>query len=137
MLCRQDSPHPYQTFFKHVARTSISSILAIVYGQRVMSSSSPFLEYHHRVIHAFEQMLGLRGIPVTALIPWIENYLPDSIASWRIRAREIKSNQLSLFSNLLEECQKQLENGEFTGCHMQQVLQRKDEFGFKNMETIA
>jgi len=139
MLVASETNHSSdcQAFFKHIVRTSMSSILAVVYGQRVMSSSASFIEYHDRYVHDFEQMMGLRGIPVTALIPWLAKNLPDSLASWRTTAREIKARQLSIFSNLLDECKKQLDNKEFTGCHMQNVLQRMDELGFKDFGAVA
>jgi hypothetical protein len=128
---------PCQAFVQHVTRTTTSSILAIAYGQRITSSSSSFIKYHGRYLHENEQMLGLRGIPVTSLIPWIDRYLPDSLASWRIAARKIKSTQMSIFSDLLDGCQKRLDGVGFPGCHMQKVLQKMDDFGFKSIDAVA
>jgi hypothetical protein len=131
----------------------MSSILSIAYGpsERITDTNDPFLDYHEQYVHEFENMMGLRGVHFTALIPWLNNIIPDSkwvpksVIGWREMARRIKTKQAEIFETFLgkvEERMKRLERGELveTGeepCHMQNVLERKEEFGFKTRDLMA
>nr|A0A6S6QP77.1 RecName: Full=Cytochrome P450 monooxygenase ple6; AltName: Full=Pleuromutilin biosynthesis cluster protein 6 [Rhodocybe pseudopiperita]BCI98774.1 putative cytochrome P450 [Rhodocybe pseudopiperita] len=124
-------------FFRHLVRTSMSSIVAIAYGERILTSSDPFIPYHEEYLHDFENMMGLRGVHFTALIPWLAKWLPDSLAGWRVMAQGIKDKQLGIFNDFLGRVEKRMEAGIFDGSHMQTILQKKEELGFKDRDLIA
>ncbi|KII84423.1 hypothetical protein PLICRDRAFT_671374 [Plicaturopsis crispa FD-325 SS-3] len=115
-------------FFNHIKRYSNSVIVSVLYGKRCPRYESETTTAFFHAMHLNQQAMAIGRYPPVDLLP-ILNYVPARWAPWKIAAARINRLQKKLYLGLLAECEERVEKGTETGCYMEEVVRRREEFG--------
>jgi cytochrome P450 len=57
------------------------------------------------------------------------NLTPSPLAGWKKLCADVKRGQRNLYFGLLSECEQRVKQGKQTGCFVEEVIERREEFG--------
>ncbi|KAF9011142.1 cytochrome P450 [Cyathus striatus] len=115
-------------FANHTRRLMFSTMMSIVYGIRVPSSSSnDWIKFYK----FYESWSGLMApgahMPVDAF-PFLK-YVPEMFAPWKRITKELNREEKALFYGLLERVEERLARGEGNGCFAEILLEKGKAWG--------
>ncbi|EJD48900.1 cytochrome P450, partial [Auricularia subglabra TFB-10046 SS5] len=123
-----DMLHEPERFYTHLRRNSSSIIMSVLFGRRAPRFETTEVTDFFHVQHLWEHALEPGAHPPVDLIP-ILGKVPERWASWKTLCREVRRLQRKLYFGLLEECENRLKDGKHTGCFLEEVIERREEFG--------
>lgn len=122
-------------YYDHIRRYSTAVILSSVFGQRGAEFNSPKVRALYHAQEQFTSILEPGATPLVDVFPLLR-YIPQSFASWKVRAKAIRAEQRSLYFALMEETKARLAKGAATGSFMERVLQDQSKTGLDD-EHVA
>ena len=86
----------------------------------------------------FTAILEQGATPPVDAFPFLE-LLPEFVAPWKVRAKNIREEQRSLYFSLLEETKERMREGKAEHCFMAKVLegQEKNEFDDEHVAYLG
>ncbi|OJI96603.1 hypothetical protein ASPVEDRAFT_78369 [Aspergillus versicolor CBS 583.65] len=125
------SPHDY---YEHIQRYTTAVILASVFGQRGEEFNSPNVQALYDVQNRFTALLEPGAAPPVDAIPFLR-YLPESLAPWKRKAREIRRDQRELYFRLYNTTKQRMISGIRTGCFMEKLIEDQGKNGLSDEHT--
>ncbi|KAJ6024488.1 hypothetical protein N7540_005285, partial [Penicillium herquei] len=122
-------------YYDHIRRYSTAVVLSSVFGQRGSEFESPKIRALYHVQEQFTRILEPGATPPVDAFPWLR-YLPQFLASWKAKAKNIRTEQRALYFGLLEETIARIAKGATTGYFMERVLQDQQKTGLDD-EHVA
>ncbi|KAI3608978.1 cytochrome [Moniliophthora roreri] len=116
-----------EDFFNHIGRYSNSVIMSVLFGKRCPRYESADAKAFFKSVEAFNRALA-PSIPPVDLFPFLD-YLPEKLAWWGARAKDVERMQRDLYFGLLNECEKRMQRGEHNGSYMEELIARQKELG--------
>jgi len=123
-----DILHTPESFYTHVRRNSCSIIMSVLFGRRAPRFETTEVTDFFHVQHLWERALEPGAHPPVDLIPILKR-VPERWASWKTLCKEVRRLQQKLYFSLLSECEERLKTGIPTGCFLEEVIERREEFG--------
>ncbi|KAI9375031.1 cytochrome P450 [Aspergillus egyptiacus] len=117
-------------YYEHVQRYTTAVILASVFGQRGPSFDSPKVQALYEVQNRFTALLEPGAAPPVDGISFLQ-YLPECLAPWKAKARQIRRDQRALYFRLYNETKERMRRGVRTGCFMEKLI---DEQGKNHLD---
>lgn len=122
-------------YYDHIRRYSTAVILSSVFGQRGASFNSPKVQALYHAQEQFTSILEPGATPPVDAFPFLK-YLPAFLSPWKLKAKQIRHEQSSLYFKLLNETRESLSRGVSTMSFMENVLVDQEKMGL-NDEQIA
>ncbi|KAK7461952.1 hypothetical protein VKT23_008385 [Stygiomarasmius scandens] len=130
-----DMLHSPEKFYNHIRRYSTSVIVSVVFGKRCPRYETPDVITFFKLAHISEQCFEPGAEPPLEQLPFL-NYIPERWAKWKRLAKALNEIQIKMYMGLLDECEERLRTKQGTGCYLESVIERKDEYGLSR-EAIA
>ncbi|KAF9010847.1 cytochrome P450 [Cyathus striatus] len=117
-----------EEFANHTRRLNFSSIIDVVYGIRVPSSSSDIYIKFYDFIKGWSSILipGAQ-MPVDAFP--ILKFIPAILNPWKKLANKLSRQEKDLYFGLFERVEKRVEKGEGNGCFAEVLLEKGATWG--------
>lgn len=121
--------HGPENYYNHIRRYSTAVILSSVFGQRAPDTfESPKVQALYHAQDQFTAILEPGATPPVDEFPLLK-YVPAMFAKWKVRAKNIRAEQQSLYYALLEETKAMVAKGKKTGSFMGQLLCNQEKTG--------
>ena len=146
-----DALHPVQTaeatqtmcqllddptgYYEHIRRYSTAVILASVFGQRGASFQSAKVQALYHAQDRFTAILEPGATPPVDAFPFLK-VIPAFLSPWKKEAKDIRTEQRSLYYDLLHETKKRLRENNLASCFMEKILDDQEKSRF-NDEQVA
>ncbi|KII85199.1 hypothetical protein PLICRDRAFT_116720 [Plicaturopsis crispa FD-325 SS-3] len=114
-------------FYKHARRYSMSVILSVLYGKRCPRYDTHEATAFFHSQGLWEHTLEFGVHPPLDLLPILQ-YVPERFAPWKTLTKEVRKLQRELHLGLLREVEENLTEGAESGCYMEEVMRRREEF---------
>ena len=102
--------------------------MSAVYGERVRDITDPMPSTIVDATAKLTNMLSPGATPPVDLIPLLK-YIPKRWAWWERLAEEIRHLEHKFTFGMLEKCEKRVAAGKSSHAFLDEVLERKEEFG--------
>ncbi|KDQ57266.1 hypothetical protein JAAARDRAFT_35893 [Jaapia argillacea MUCL 33604] len=123
-----------QGFYTHIRRYANSVMMSILYGKRCPRYETREATAFFHVQHLWEAALEPGAHPPVDLLPFLR-YIPERWAPWKKLCKEVRKLQRELYFGLLGECEDRVWKGEDSGCFMDEVVLRQEEFAMSREMT--
>jgi hypothetical protein len=121
--------------YNHIRRYSTAVILASVFGQRGARFESPKVQALYHAQEQFTEILAPGATPPVDAFPFLK-YLPAFMSGWRVRAKQVKQEQSSLYLKLLQETKDRIgQNNKTTPCFLERVLKEQEKSGLDDVHV--
>lgn len=121
--------HGPENYYNHIRRYSTAVILSSVFGQRAPDTfESPKVQALYHAQDQFTAILEPGATPPVDEFPLLK-YVPAIFAKWKVWAKNIRTEQQSLYYALLEETKAMVAKGRKTGSFMGQLLCNQEKTG--------
>ncbi|KAL2835986.1 cytochrome P450 [Aspergillus pseudoustus] len=121
-------------YYEHIQRYTTAVILASVFGQRGEDFNSPNVQALYDVQNRFTALLEPGAAPPVDGITFLQ-HIPESLAPWKRRAKEIRRDQRALYFRLLNGTKERMQRGVRTGCFMEKLLDDQAKNGLDEEHT--
>ncbi|KAL3496553.1 cytochrome P450 [Aspergillus germanicus] len=108
-------------YYEHIQRYTTAVILASVFGQRGEDFNSPNIQALYDVQNRFTALLEPGAAPPVDGLTLLQ-YLPEFMAPWKRKAKDIRRDQRELYFRLYNETQERMARGVRTGCFMEKLI---------------
>ena len=122
-------------YYEHIRRYSTAVILASVFGQRGASFKSAKVQALYHAQDRFTAILEPGATPPVDAFPFLKA-TPTFLSPWKKEAREIRTEQRSLYYDLLNETKERLRKNNLASCFMGKILNDQEKSRF-NDEQVA
>jgi hypothetical protein len=125
-------------YYDHVRRYTTAVILASVYGVRGARFDSPNVQALYHAQDQFTAILETGATPPVDAFPFLK-LVPECLAPWKRRAREVRAEQKSLYLRLLRETRARMEAGRGLDCFLHTMLkeQEKNDMDDEHLAYLA
>ncbi|KAL4938687.1 hypothetical protein BDV06DRAFT_231598 [Aspergillus oleicola] len=110
-----------ERYYEHIQRYTTAVILASVFGQRGESFDAPNIQALYDVQNRFTALLEPGATLPVDVITFLQ-YIPEFMASWKKKAREIRRDQRALYFRLYNATKERMRQGVRTGCFMEKLI---------------
>ncbi|KAL4952025.1 cytochrome P450 [Aspergillus filifer] len=114
-----------EKYYEHIQRYTTAVILASVFGQRGERFDAPNVQALYDVQNRFTALLEPGAAPPVDGFPSLR-YLPEVLAPWKRRAREIQRDQRALYFRLYDATKERMRKGIRTGCFMEKLIDEQE-----------
>ncbi|KAL4999787.1 cytochrome P450 [Aspergillus recurvatus] len=121
--------------YEHIERYTTAVILASVFGQRGEDFASPNIQALYDVQNRFTALLEPGAAPPVDGISFLR-YIPEFLAPWKQKAKEIRRDQRALYSRLYNETKARMRRGIRTGCFMEKLIDEQVQNKLDDEHTI-
>lgn len=121
--------------FTHIRRYSTAVILASVFGQRGASYEAPKVKALYHAQEQFTEILASGATPPVDPFPFLK-YMPTFLAPYKRWAAEIRQEQRTLYSNLLNETVAGARKQDRIPCFMDKLLEGKEKSGLDDEQIV-
>ncbi|KAF9010845.1 cytochrome P450 [Cyathus striatus] len=117
-----------EAFTNHTRRLNFSSIMDVVYGIRVPSSSSDiYIEFYDFIKGWSSILVPGAQMPVDAFP--ILKFIPEILNPWKKLAKKLSRQEKDLYFGLFERVEKRVGRGEGNGCFAEVLLEKGATWG--------
>ncbi|RDW68694.1 cytochrome P450 [Aspergillus mulundensis] len=121
--------------YEHIERYTTAVILASVFGQRGESFDSPNIQALYDVQNRFTALLEPGAAPPVDGITFLR-HIPEFLAPWKRKAKQIRRDQSALYSRLYNETKARMQRGVRTGCFMEKLIDEQVQNKLDDEHTI-
>lgn len=121
-------------YYEHIQRYTTAVILASVFGQRGEDFNSPNVQALYDVQNRFTALLEPGAAPPVDGITFLR-HIPEALAPWKKRAREIRRDQRELYFRLFEGTKERMRRGVRMGCFMERLIDGQEKNGLDDEHT--
>lgn len=121
-------------YYEHIQRYTTAVILASVYGQRGETFDSPNVQALYDVQNRFTALLEPGAAPPVDGITFLQ-YIPEFMAPWKRRAKEIRRDQREIYFRLYNATKKRMEEGIRVDCFMENLIDNQAKNGLDDEHT--
>ncbi|KAF5367063.1 hypothetical protein D9758_003939 [Tetrapyrgos nigripes] len=130
-----DMLHSPEKFYTHIRRYSTSVIVSVVFGKRCPRYETPDVTTFFELVHISELCFEPGAEPPLEHFPFL-HYVPERWARWKRLAKALNEIQIKMYMGLLDECEERLRNKQGTGCYLENVIEKQQEYGISR-EAVA
>ncbi|CAL1706624.1 unnamed protein product [Somion occarium] len=116
-----------EKFYTHLYRYTASVITSVIYGIHCNEYDNTFVEKFDKFTQRLEAALMPGNSPPVDMFP-ILKYIPEFLAPWKVRCKEVRRDQREIFFGLLDLVIERIENGKTNECFMEYVVERKEHY---------
>ncbi|KIW98759.1 uncharacterized protein Z519_00422 [Cladophialophora bantiana CBS 173.52] len=121
--------------FTHIRRYSAAVILASVFGQRSASYEAPKVQALYHAQEQFTEILAPGATPPMDPFPFLR-YMPTFLAPYKRWAANIRQEQRTLYSGLLNETKARTRKQDKIPCFMDKLLEGKEKSGLDDEQIV-
>ncbi|KAL4768641.1 cytochrome P450 [Aspergillus nidulans var. acristatus] len=121
-------------YYEHIQRYTTAVILASVFGQRGADFNSPNVQALYDVQNRFTALLEPGAAPPVDGITFLR-HIPEFLAPWKRRAKEIRRDQRALYFRLYNATKERMAKGIRTGCFMEKLIDDQVKNGLDDEHT--
>ncbi|EXJ75912.1 uncharacterized protein A1O5_00420 [Cladophialophora psammophila CBS 110553] len=121
--------------FTHIRRYSTAVILASVFGQRGASYEAPKVQALYHAQEQFTEILAPGATPPVDPFPFLR-YMPTFLAPYKRWAANIRQEQRTLYSGLLNETKARTRKQDKIPCFMDKLLEGKEKSGLDDEQIV-
>lgn len=121
-------------YYEHIQRYTTAVILASVYGQRGETFEAPNVQALYDVQNRFTALLEPGAAPPVDGITFLQ-YIPEFMAPWKRRAKEIRRDQREIYFRLFNATKKRMEEGIRVDCFMENLIDNQAKNGLDDEHT--
>jgi cytochrome P450 len=108
-------------YYEHIQRYTTAVILASVFGQRGEDFNSPNIQALYDVQNRFTALLEPGVAPPVDGLTFLQ-YLPEYLAPWKRKTKEIRRDQRALYFRLYDATKERMSRGTRTGSFMEKLI---------------
>ncbi|KAL4762922.1 cytochrome P450 [Aspergillus foveolatus] len=123
-----------ERYYEHIQRYTTAVILASVFGQRGADFNSPNVQALYDVQNRFTALLEPGAAPPVDGITFLR-HIPEFLAPWKRRAKEIRRDQRALYFRLYNATKERMAKGIRTGCFMEKLIDDQIKNGLDDEHT--
>ncbi|CAL1714344.1 unnamed protein product [Somion occarium] len=116
-----------QHFYTHLYRYSASVITSVVYGVHCPKYHDSFVEQFDHFTMRLEAALRPGNSPPVDMFPILKR-LPEFVAPWKTRCKEVRKQQREIFFGMLDLVIERLKNEQGNECFMEYVVERQKHY---------
>ncbi|KAL4811050.1 cytochrome P450 [Aspergillus unguis] len=123
-----------ERYYEHIQRYTTAVILASVFGQRGEEYDSPNVQALYDVQNRFTELLEPGAAPPVDGITFLQ-YIPEVLAPWKRRAKEIRRDQRALYFRLYNQTKERMARGLRTECFMEKLIDEQAKNNLDDEQT--